>query len=79
MVIKVCVGSSCHLKGAEKVIKKFQEIMDIDKNITIELEACFCQDRCKEGVVVKIDEKIYTKVVEDDVIKLIKKHQRGVK
>ena len=27
MVLKVCVGSSCHLKGSYDVIEKFKELL----------------------------------------------------
>ncbi len=47
VVVSVCVGSSCHMKGSYQVIKTFQEL--IKKNQledVIELKASFCMGRC---------------------------------
>lgn len=56
MVLSVCVGSSCHLKGSYDVIETFKKLIDkhgvADK---IELRACFCLGRCSDGVAVKAD------------------------
>lgn len=54
MVVSVCVGSSCHLKGSYDVIEAFKRLIEkhgvADR---IELRACFCLNRCSEGVSVK--------------------------
>lgn len=74
MKIKVCVGSSCHLKGAPAVIAKFQEVlktMSLNEQI-LELSACFCQECCQEGVVVLVNDKMYTRVSPDQVEALVK-------
>lgn len=54
MVLSVCVGSSCHLKGSYDVIEKFKALIDkYDAASRIELRACFCLNRCSHGVSVK--------------------------
>ena len=56
MNIKVCVGSSCHLKGSYDVIESFKEILkkyDVEDLIT--LQASFCMNACLKGVSVKAD------------------------
>ena len=52
MKVRICVGSSCHLKGAPQVIAAFQDILAQRPELAaeVELEACYCQDRCQEGV-----------------------------
>ncbi len=56
MVLSVCVGSSCHLKGSYDVIETFKKLI-ADKQLEndIELRACFCLGRCSDGVAVKAD------------------------
>ena len=57
MTISVCVGSSCHLKGAYEVINGFQKIIDEKKlNEKVELKASFCLGNCTNGVSVRIDD-----------------------
>ena len=56
MVLSVCVGSSCHLKGSYDVIETFKRL--IEKHSVgdkIELRACFCLGRCSDGVAEKAD------------------------
>jgi NADH:ubiquinone oxidoreductase 24 kD subunit len=57
MIIEVCVGSACHLKGAYNVINEFMRIIkekELDDKITI--KAAFCLGNCTNGVSVRIDE-----------------------
>ncbi|MBQ2511704.1 MAG: (2Fe-2S) ferredoxin domain-containing protein [Bacteroidales bacterium] len=53
MTIKVCVGSSCHLKGSYEVIEAFKEVLKkYDVEDVIELQASFCLGHCATGVTV---------------------------
>ena len=53
MTIKVCVGSSCHLKGSYEVIEAFKEVLKkYDVEDVIELQASFCLGPCATGVTV---------------------------
>ena len=53
MTIKVCVGSSCHLKGSYNVIEAFKEILKkYDVEDVVELQASFCLGHCALGVTV---------------------------
>ncbi len=64
MIIKVCVGSSCHLKGSYDVILTLKEILKkYDVEDIAELQASFCLGYCSKGVNVKSDE-LSEKVVE---------------
>lgn len=53
-VLKVCIGSACHLKGSYDVIEEFKKL--IKKNNLenqIELKAAFCLGHCTEAVSVE--------------------------
>ena len=61
MKIYVCVGSSCHLKGSYDIVSAFKKLIS-ENNLgdKVELSASFCLGHCsKEGVSVKIEDKIY--------------------
>lgn len=61
MVIQVCIGSACHLKGSYDIINKLTELIK-NKNLEDKLtvKAAFCLGHCTESVSVKFDEKIYS-------------------
>lgn len=68
MVIKVCVGSSCHLKGSYDVIDKFKEVIKkYQVENSVELQASFCLGHCSEGVTVKADNDFVLNVNKDNV------------
>lgn len=58
--IKICIGSACHLKGSEKVIEAFQNLIkEYNLENEIELYASFCLNNCTDGVsVMRWDKKI---------------------
>jgi len=57
-VVTVCVGSSCHIKGARRVIERFQELArEHGLEGRIELKGSFCMERCGEGLNWQIDEE----------------------
>lgn len=57
MTIKVCVGSSCHLKGSYDVIEAFKAVLKrYDVEDLVDLQASFCLGRCVDGVTVLCDD-----------------------
>ena len=56
MVINVCVGSSCHLKGSYEVVETLKRLI-AEQNLEdkIELKASFCLGNCCNGVSMKVD------------------------
>jgi NADH:ubiquinone oxidoreductase subunit E len=56
MVIEICIGSACHLKGSYRVIEELQkEIESHQLTEDIELKGAFCLGQCTEAVSVRID------------------------
>lgn len=56
MEVKVCVGSSCHLKGSYDIIQKVKELIEKNKiEDKVELKASFCLGNCSNGVSMEID------------------------
>jgi NADH:ubiquinone oxidoreductase subunit E len=60
-VVTVCVGSSCHIKGARQVIERFSELTRAHGlESRVELKGSFCMERCGEGLNWQIDEEPIT-------------------
>lgn len=62
MIVQVCVGSSCHLKGSEKIVELLEKAVNengLKDKIT--LSGSFCIGSCnRTGVTVQVDDEIYT-------------------
>lgn len=53
MEIKVCIGSSCHLRGSYEVIEKLKQLIADNKlEGKVNLAASFCLGKCGTGVTV---------------------------
>ena len=68
LTVWVCVGSSCHLKGAPEVIERFQTLI-ASHNLwnRVELKGSFCMNHCTQGVSVKIGDQVYAALGTSDV------------
>lgn len=61
MKLTVCIGSSCHLKGAKQIVESFQTLINERRlENKIELVGTFCLGNCQNGVSVKIDDDLYS-------------------
>ncbi|NMB94013.1 (2Fe-2S) ferredoxin domain-containing protein [Flexilinea flocculi] len=61
MIIVVCIGSSCHLKGAQRVVEKLQQlVLENHLEEKVILNGSFCMGNCTKGVCVQIGETTYS-------------------
>ncbi len=69
MVIKVCVGSSCHLRGSEEIVELLMTyIKQYNLDDEIALVGCFCLGTCNRvGVSVQIDEEIHSGITKENL------------
>lgn len=68
MIVSVCVGSSCHLKGSHQVITRLQELIKEYHLINdVELCASFCLGNCANGVSMTIDGELISNANADTI------------
>ena len=61
MKIVICIGSSCHLKGARQVVEQLQTLIQENNLLKIvELSGTFCMGNCQNGVCVTVEGKHYS-------------------
>ncbi|MCI5791360.1 MAG: (2Fe-2S) ferredoxin domain-containing protein [Clostridiales bacterium] len=62
VIIQVCVGSSCHLKGAPQIVELLQKrIAEEGLEDEIVLTGSFCAGKCNRvGVTITVNDDIYT-------------------
>ncbi len=64
LIIQVCVGSSCHLKGAPEIVELLQQkISQQNLQDDIVLSGTFCAGKCNRiGVTITVGDEVYTGV-----------------
>jgi NADH:ubiquinone oxidoreductase subunit E len=61
ITVTVCVGSSCHIKGAREMIARFNDFLTKENlGEKVELKGSFCMDRCGEGINWQINDEIFS-------------------
>lgn len=67
MVIQVCVGSSCYLKGSHEIVELLQKSVEEHKlENEVTLTGSFCIGKCNRvGVTVQVDDEVYTGVTKE--------------
>ena len=68
MVIQICVGSSCYLKGSPEIVELLNEAVKkhgLCDEIT--LTGSFCIGKCNRvGVTVQVDDEIHTGITREN-------------
>lgn len=69
MIIQVCVGSSCCLKGSYEIVEFLQKaVADNHLDADVTLAGSFCSGRCNRvGVTIFVDDDVYTGVTPDTI------------
>ena len=64
MIIQICVGSSCHLKGSAEVIELMKSAIESNRlDAEVTLAGSFCTGNCNRvGVTVQVDDEVHTGV-----------------
>ena len=61
LVVQICVGSSCHLKGSQEIVELMQKAVEeyhLDGDVV--LMGSFCVGKCnREGVTVQINDDVH--------------------
>lgn len=78
MVIEICIGSACHVKGSYEVINIFKKLVK-ENNLEdrVELRSSFCLGRCSEGPSVRINERDIISVFPEDAESVFFKYLEG--
>lgn len=76
MIIQICVGSSCHLKGAPEIVELLQKSVAehrLEQEIT--LAGSFCIGKCNRlGVTLQIDDEIFTGITKENFKEFFQQH-----
>jgi len=79
-LITVCLGTACHVRGANRVHERIREDLHIRDGQTTEdrrftLESVRCIGCCSLGPVVKINEDVHGRLSPDEAVKIMDKYE----
>ncbi len=79
-VINVCMGTACFVKGADKILKKFRETLNITEGNTspdgmFTVDSLRCIGACGLAPVVTVDGKVYGRLTVENVDGIIKEYR----
>ena len=67
MIIQICVGSSCHIKGSAEIVELLQSAVaehHLENEVT--LAGSFCIGKCNRvGVTVQVDDEVHVGVTKE--------------
>ena len=68
MIIQICVGSSCHLKGSPEIVELLKNAVDeYQLGDEVTLAGSFCIGKCNRvGVTVLVDDEIHVGVTKEN-------------
>ncbi len=67
VVVTVCVGSSCYVRGSDRVAETLQRLIDehgLDGKV--EVSGAFCMEHCSLGVTVKVEDQVFCQVMPEE-------------
>lgn len=68
MIVQICVGSSCHIKGSHEIVelmKKAVEDHALEEEVV--LAGCFCTNHCNRvGVTIQVDDDVHTGITTEN-------------
>lgn len=79
-IISICLGTACHVRGAERVRERLHESLNIADGQTTEdgrytLESVRCIGCCSLGPVLKINEDMHGRIATDEVEKVLGQYE----
>ena len=68
MIIQICGGSSCHLKGSPEIVELLKNAVDENQlGDEVTLAGSFCIGKCNRiGVTVQVDDEIHVGVTKEN-------------
>ncbi len=79
-IISICLGTACHVRGAERVHERLHDSLNIADGQTTDdgrftLESVRCIGCCSLGPVMKINEDVHGRIATDEVEKVLGQYE----
>ena len=76
MIIQICVGSSCHLKGSPEIVELLQTaVQEYHLEDDVTLAGSFCIGQCNRiGVTVQVDDDVHVGITKENFKEFLQEH-----
>lgn len=79
--ISVCLGTACYVRGAQEIVDKIVEILDIQpEGCTADgkfsLTECRCIGACGLAPVMTVNDEVYGRLTPDEIPEILAKYQQ---
>lgn len=68
LIVQICVGSSCHLKGSHEIVELLQQAVEehhLEDEVV--LSGSFCIGKCNRvGVTVQVNDEVYVGITREN-------------
>jgi NADH:ubiquinone oxidoreductase subunit E len=68
VIVQVCVGSACHLKGSQEIVELFEKAIE-ENHLEDDIMLCgsFCMGKCnRTGVTVQINDDVHVGITTEN-------------
>ncbi len=67
VVVTVCVGSSCYVRGSDRVAEALERLIaERGLDGKVEISGHFCMEHCSLGVTVRVGDRLYRQVMPEE-------------
>jgi NADH:ubiquinone oxidoreductase subunit E len=78
-MLSVCIGTACYVRGGERILQKLEDELGIKPSQTTEdkkfsLEMVRCIGCCALSPVIKVDQRVYSRVKHNTVMDILMKY-----
>ncbi len=76
MIVQVCIGSSCHIKGSHEIVELMKKAIEEHKlQDEITLAGSFCIGQCNRvGVTIQVDDDVFTGITKESFQEFFEKN-----
>ncbi len=76
VVVQVCVGSACHLRGSSEIVALLQKAVEENRiEDEVVLAGSFCIGKCNGmGVTVQVDDDVHTGITPENFKEFFENH-----
>ena len=79
VIVQVCVGSSCHLKGSQEIVELLQAAIEehhVEDDVV--LTGSFCIGQCNRvGVTIQVNDDVHVGITRDNFKEFFNTHVLG--